>query len=779
MDKIRGHLSNERQECRSGTRDVRAGSGMQFFLTGMLALACCVWTPKTRAQATDWTGSAAKSISAKSAPDAFTFASQSNREFDVWATSGAQIVSGLDGPAAIAVSGHPTAQYRIDAGAWIRTAGTISNGQSVRLRVRTAAVGSTARQATVTIGDFSTSFVARTYATLAKTSVTVDDFVSGGRTRSFIVDRPAAGGTTGLALIVALHGDSSSAAAIRTSTNFAKLYSANNRFVVIYPQALPINGVAQFNKYVDGQRGYSALANGDYDANAADDVLFISDLIDYAARVYGIERQKVYLTGFSGGGFMAYHYAIAAPRRVAGAAPVAASLYGDFADNYLPDYFASRFIRTPIFHVHGLGDAVVPPPSAPENNGDGNVEYPLGNFGYASCNDTTPTSKSDGKARTKTYCTGVNAVQWVGIQGLDHAWPTQAKGYDATSNIWRFFKARTRACTDVPLRVSGRDLLDACNQPIQLRGVNYAAYKSGYDPNENLMPEIAATGANAVRIVWWIDNPDPSTDPSFSADQLDAAITAAYQAGMVPVLDIQDLTCNRRPLSDVNNLVVPWATTTPFKQILLKHQDYLVFNLANEAGFVRFGGSGTAASRLTAFRDVYRTAVTSLRNAGLTMPLMIDAPDCGQSLPELMSVAPEITAADPRAGILYSAHAYWSGYAPDAASAGAKLREAVATTEDPPQPRGLPVVLGEVAARQDSSGSVTCDLVLPYADYMAEALRYNVGWMIWAWHEDCNARRMVNAPFTFQALTGFGLDVTNNPTYGLMESVPVDLPSVP
>jgi hypothetical protein len=51
-----------------------------------------------------------------------------------------------------------------------------------------------------------------------------------------------------------------------------------------------------------------------------------------------------------------------------------------------------------------------------------------------------------------------------------------------------------------------------------------------------------------------------------------------------------------------------------------------------------------------------------MRKAGLTMPLLIDAPDCGTSLDAFLTVGQQLITADPSHNFLLSAHAYWAAY---------------------------------------------------------------------------------------------------------------------
>ncbi|NND67282.1 MAG: prolyl oligopeptidase family serine peptidase, partial [Halioglobus sp.] len=85
--------------------------------------------------------------------------------------------------------------------------------------------------------------------------------------------------------------------------------------VIVYPDG--------FDKHWNGCRG-----TADYVANTEniDDVGFLARVIDELAARYGIDKSRVYITGISNGGHMAYRAALEAPGLFAAHAPVAASL---------------------------------------------------------------------------------------------------------------------------------------------------------------------------------------------------------------------------------------------------------------------------------------------------------------------------------------------------------------------------------------------------------------------------------------------------------------------
>ena len=94
-------------------------------------------------------------------PNAFTFASKTNAELSTNSDSDPITVSGINTAATISIIGG---SYSINNTAYTSTAGTVSNGDVVKIRVVSSASYNTATQATLTIGGVSASFSITTKA---------------------------------------------------------------------------------------------------------------------------------------------------------------------------------------------------------------------------------------------------------------------------------------------------------------------------------------------------------------------------------------------------------------------------------------------------------------------------------------------------------------------------------------------------------------------------------------------------------------------------------------
>ena len=103
----------------------------------------------------------------------------------------------------------------------------------------------------------------------------------------------------------------------------------------------------------------------------------------------------------------------------------------------------------------------------------------------------------------------------------------------------------------------------------------------------------------------------------------------------------------------ITNAVNAWIS---YLSALSPVMNSITINIANEWG----------PANSTVWRDTYITAVGSLRSAGYTCPLMIDAGGSGEDLFNITSYAAAINSADPQQNCIFSIHPYeaalpWQG----------------------------------------------------------------------------------------------------------------------
>jgi len=150
----------------------------------------------------------------------------------------------------------------------------------------------------------------------------------GTSTRQMIVYAPT-GIEQNTPLVISMHGRGQTMYDQKNQTQFQSVAQANN-FVLVFPQS-------------DGS---------DWQLWGDNDINFILTIIDEMNTRYGIDRNRVYLSGFSMGGMMTYYAATKIADKIAAYAPVGGFLMGG------PDTNSSRPI--PIIHIHGADDNFVP-----------------------------------------------------------------------------------------------------------------------------------------------------------------------------------------------------------------------------------------------------------------------------------------------------------------------------------------------------------------------------------------------------------------------------------
>ncbi len=339
------------------------------------------------------------------------------------------------------------------------------------------------------------------------------------------------------------------------------------------------------------------------------------------------------------------------------------------------------------------------------------------------------------------------------------------------------FQAESQQTT---LQVVGKNLTLTNGQSIILRGVNYGLINQGdislADPAgyQAYIDEVANTGANAIRIPWytdgqnWRDIPGPpsngtpgTVDGYVTNGHLSNIIAYCISKKMIPILSIHDdsyITCKDN-WAYFDSTVMNFWTDPNVLALIETNKSHLIINLANEFDFVRWTGS--PASELTIFKTNYSAAVNQLRQAGVHVPIMIDAPDCGQSSTELLSIAEEMNQSDSRHNLIFSSHAYWYGYANTLAQVQTKLTEA--------QNTDVCFILGEVASNQDGSNPGECginDLSALYPIILNEACSRNISWLAWTFSLDCSPARQMSLTASASDLTVFGNNIVNDPDYG-------------
>jgi polyhydroxybutyrate depolymerase len=143
-------------------------------------------------------------------------------------------------------------------------------------------------------------------------------------------------------LVIALHGGGGNARSLDLLASRGTLRTAADKrgIVLVFPDALN-------KEWWDGREKIPGRGG------KRDDVGFISKLIDEMIKAYGIDPERVYVTGMSNGGFMSIRLAMDLSEKIAAIAPVVAQI---------PKNLEKKRPKLPIsvMIINGTKDPIVP-----------------------------------------------------------------------------------------------------------------------------------------------------------------------------------------------------------------------------------------------------------------------------------------------------------------------------------------------------------------------------------------------------------------------------------
>lgn len=194
------------------------------------------------------------------APDAFSFATQTNVAPDTPTESEPVTITGINYPAQLSITGG---EYSIDGRAYDSSPGNVKNNQTVRIRVQSSAESSGNVSATVKIGGVSATFMVKTVtafksvSTLAATGLanTTDGLAVGANGDIYV-----SGGPGGQNILRITPGGEMSVFASGFNTNGSYFDSHGNLYVANYAESsvrkiTPEGVVTTFASSLDGPAG--------------------------------------------------------------------------------------------------------------------------------------------------------------------------------------------------------------------------------------------------------------------------------------------------------------------------------------------------------------------------------------------------------------------------------------------------------------------------------------------------------------------------------------------
>ncbi len=166
-------------------------------------------------------------------------------------------------------------------------------------------------------------------------------------TRNYIQYLPSGfnSATETLPVVFILHGlGGNNLQMVQAGFNFV---ADTARIIVIYPQGVP-------NSF-----GQNSWNNSTIAASTADDMAFMTAMMNLQISQNNANPARLYLTGFSMGAITSHHFACVLNNRVAAIAPMSGTMPNSDISSCVPSY------KTPVIHFHGTTDPTVPYDSNP------------------------------------------------------------------------------------------------------------------------------------------------------------------------------------------------------------------------------------------------------------------------------------------------------------------------------------------------------------------------------------------------------------------------------
>ena len=266
---------------------------------------------------------------------------------------------------------------------------------------------------------------------LSNAQLTSNSIQHDGGTRDYLQYIPSSyDGNTSVPLVLCLHGLGDN---MNNFSGIGMNFVADTaNFIVLTPQALV---ESQFTGSTAWNSGASYLG---FTLNpGVNDINFLKSLIDSTILNYNIDVKRIYVCGFSMGGFMSNRLACELEYKFAAIASVAGTIGG--AINCIPGR------EIPVLHIHGTNDGTIDYYNGQYGmNASDLVNHWVNNNGCNPIPDSTdlPDLANDGYTVTHfTYPGYTNNmdVEHIRVNGADHVWLGPTNDIFYTTEIWKFF----------------------------------------------------------------------------------------------------------------------------------------------------------------------------------------------------------------------------------------------------------------------------------------------------------------------------------------------------
>lgn len=246
-------------------------------------------------------------------------------------------------------------------------------------------------------------------------------------------------------LVIALHGGGHNADTMEYISNLS-LKADSSNFIVVYPNGRSFLGLRTWN---------AGTCCGPAVTYNVDDVGFIMKMLNKLKSQYNIDTNRIYVTGASNGGMLAYRLACEKGHLFAAIAPVATTMVTTIS--------CTPLRTVPILHIHSLPDTRVPYTGGYGTGYAGVYMPPIDSVmdvwaNIDSCQGTWNVVFNHNGVVGKGWsnCSNCSEVYVYTTSDGGHSWPggnqtangdPPALTLNATDLMWTFFSSHSLNCT--------------------------------------------------------------------------------------------------------------------------------------------------------------------------------------------------------------------------------------------------------------------------------------------------------------------------------------------
>ena len=230
---------------------------------------------------------------------------------------------------------------------------------------------------------------------------------------------------------------------------------------------ISLHGFNQDPEFQQNQTQWNAMADKEgfivtyplgnnkmWDTHGMGDVEFVDAVIQEMINQHHVDKNRIYLSGFSMGSWLGYHCLETLGYQIAAFGPVSGVDIGKQPR-------ANRMV--PIMHIHGTADDVFKYTGDPYHMAGGYPsieEYVKKWAAYEGCDTSNPQvirpypAGSTGPKATRTIYNNVNddvEVTLISIDGKGHWHSNDLNGVNSTQELWNFFKRHQLNQPSVPV----------------------------------------------------------------------------------------------------------------------------------------------------------------------------------------------------------------------------------------------------------------------------------------------------------------------------------------